>query len=328
MLQFKEYLKEYLALSTSEYVFDPNGYGNENANALKIPISGPMFRRIWPDTVRASVFHVTSPDNLNDLKKLEGQKKSISAFFRMDARVMEGGVATEGGVVAELDADILVSAKDDIMSFVDKTGRRWVELNWFENALGNIKSPVVKKVEKDLNSLIMTLVKKHLISKQITETWQDEIEKDKAYFKAARAERLKREKNPKKLVVRNVGDAFDLWSGMKRHLNDGKKLRLVIKDYFDGVEKILKKYKKDLTAIFYSYAKSKRQTDSGWDEQIVNNIKVKKVHVLKNMMDDEDWEDLANSPYPLQSNNVKEWDHAIDLEIYIGKIVKQEAGKK
>ena len=103
---------------------------------------------------------------------------------------------------------------------------------------------------------------------------------------------------------------------------------MVIKDYFDGVEKILKKHKKDLTAIFYSYAKSKRQTDSGWDEQIVNNIKVKKVHVLKNMMDDEDWEDLANSPYPLQSNNVKEWDHAIDLEIYIGKIVKQEAGKK
>ena len=36
MLQFKEYLKEYLAVSTSEYVFDPNGYGQENANALKI----------------------------------------------------------------------------------------------------------------------------------------------------------------------------------------------------------------------------------------------------------------------------------------------------
>ena len=114
---------------------------------------------------------------------------------------------------------------------------------------------------------------------------------------------------------------------MKRHLNDGKKLRLVIKDYFDGVEKILKKHKKDLTAIFYSYVKSKRQTDNEWDEQIVNNIKIKKVHVLKNMMSDKDWEDLANSPYPLQSNNVIEWDHAIDLEIYIGKIVKQEAGK-
>ena len=64
MLQFKEYLKEYLAVSTSEYVFDPNGYGNENANSLKIPISGPMFKRIWPDTVRASVFHVTTANNL------------------------------------------------------------------------------------------------------------------------------------------------------------------------------------------------------------------------------------------------------------------------
>ena len=329
MKRFKEYLKEYAMFSTSEYVFDPNGYGNENANALKIPISGPMFKRIWPDTVRATVFHTTTPDNLNDLKKLEGKKKSISAFFSMDARAMEGGVATDGGVVAELDADILISAKDDIMSQVDKTGRRWVELSWFENALGNIKSPVVKKVEKDLNSLIMTLVKKHLISKQITETWQDEIEKDKAYFKAARAERLKREKNPKKLVVRNVGDAFDLWSGMKRHLNDGKKLRLVIKDYFDGVEKILKKHKKGLTAIFYGYVKSKRQTDSGWDEQIVNNIKVKKIHHLQNLFDDDNKEELEalSTAYPKPAMSMVH-DSYTDMEIYIRGIVKKEAARK
>ncbi len=325
MLQFKEYLKEYLALSTSEYVFDPNGYGSENANALKIPISGPMFKRIWPDTVRATGFHATTPEFLNSLKKLEGKKKSISAFFSMDARVMEGGVATEGGVVAELDADILVSARDDIMSQVDKTGRRWVELSWFENALGNIKSPVVKKVEKDLNSLIMTLVKKYLVT-GISEGWlEDEQAKDKAFQAAARAKRTKKTK----FVVRNVGDAFDLWSGMKRHLNDGKKLRLVIKDYFDGVEKILKKHKKDLTAIFYSYVKSKRQTDSGWDEQIVNNIKVKKIHHLQNLFDDDNKEELEAlaTAYPKPAMSMVH-DSYTDMEIYIRKIVKQEAGKK
>ncbi len=325
MLQFKEYLKEYLALSTSEYVFDPNGYGNENANALKIPISGPMFKRIWPDTIRATVFHATQPEFLNSLKKLEGKKKSISAFFSMDARALASGIATEGGVVAELDADVLVSARDDIMSQVDKTGRRWVELSWFENALGNIKSPVVKKVEKDLNSLIMTLVKKYLVT-GISEGWlEDEQAKDKAFQAAARAKRLKKTK----FVVKNVGDAFDLWSGMKRHLNDGKKLRLVIKDYFDGVEKILKKHKKDLTAIFYSYVKSKRQTDSGWDEQIVNNIKVKKIHHLQNLFDDDNKEELEAlaTAYPKPAMSMVH-DSYTDMEIYIRKIVKQEAGKK
>ena len=336
MIKFKQYLKEYALkeyamFSTSDYVFDPNGYGNENANALKIPISGPMFKRIWPDTIRATVFHATTPELLNYLKKLEGKKKSISAFFSMSAQAIEGGIATEGGVVAELDADILISAKDDIMSQVDKTGRRWVELSWFENALGNIKSPVVKKVEKDLNSLIMTLVKKYLVNGIsegfITEIdWEAEKAKDKAFQAAARAKRMKKTK----LVIKNVGDAFDAWSEMKRHLKgDGKILRLVIKDYFDGVEKILKKHKKGLTAIFYGYVKSKRQTDSGWDEQIVNNIKVKKIHHLQNLFDDENKEELEalSTAYPKPAMS-KVHDSYTDMEIYIRGIVKKERGKK
>ena len=335
MITFKQYLKEYAMFSTSEYVFDPNGYGEENANALKIPISGPMFKRIWPDTVRATVFHTTTPDNLNELKKLEGKKKSISAFFSMDARAMAGGVATEGGVVAELDADILVSAKDDIMSQVDKTGRRWVELNWFENALGNIKSPVVGKVAKDLNKLIVTLVKKHLVN-GISEgfIWEESDlmkqarAEDAANAKRAKERLLGKHKAPK-LVIKNVGDAFDAWSEMKRHLNDGKKLRLVIKDYFDGVEKILKKHKKGLTAIFYGYVKSKRQTDSGWDEQIVNNIKVKKIHHLQNLFNDDNKEALEalSTAYPKPAMSMV-WDSYTDIEIYIRGIVKKEAARK
>ena len=338
MKRFKEYLKEYAMFSTSDYVFDPNGYGNENANALKIPISGPMFKRIWPDTIRATVFHATTPELLNYLKKLEGKKKSISAFFSMSAQAIEGGIATEGGVVAELDADILISAKDDIMSQVDKTGRRWVELSWFENALGNIKSPVVGKVEKDLNKLIVTLVKKHLVNGIsegfINESWKEDAMKQARAEDAANAKRAKerllgKHKAPK-LVIKNVGDAFDAWSEMKRHLKgDGKKLRLVIKDYFDGVEKILKKHKKGLTAIFYGYVKSKRQTDSGWDEQIVNNIKVKKIHHLQNLFDDDNKEELEalSTAYPKPAMSMVH-DSYTDMEIYIRGIVKKEAARK
>ena len=56
MKTFKGYLTEFAVQSTSDYVFDtPSG----EAGSLKIPISGPMFKRIWPDTIRATVFHVT-----------------------------------------------------------------------------------------------------------------------------------------------------------------------------------------------------------------------------------------------------------------------------
>ena len=128
MKTFKGYLTEFAQQSTSDYVFNVGG----DSSSLKIPISGPMFKRIWPDTIRSTVFHVTDHAGLGKLKKLEGGKKTISAFFSMMSRYMETGVATSGGVVVEMDADILISARDDIMSEVDKTGRRWVMMSWFE----------------------------------------------------------------------------------------------------------------------------------------------------------------------------------------------------
>ena len=161
MIRFKQYLKEFAVQSTSDYVFDTT---SGSSSSLKIPISGPMFKRIWLDTIRATVFHTTDLAGLERLKKLEGGKKSISAFFSMFARYMETGVATGGDVhvVVEMEADVLVSARDDIWSIVDKTGRRWVELSWFASAYLGGTGPKFGKVEKDLTTLIKNIVKKHL----------------------------------------------------------------------------------------------------------------------------------------------------------------------
>jgi len=90
MKSFKGYLTEFAIQSTSDYVFN----AGSDSSALKIPISGPMFKRIWPDTIRTTVFHTTDLRGLANLKKLEGGKKSISAFFSMMSRYMETGVAT------------------------------------------------------------------------------------------------------------------------------------------------------------------------------------------------------------------------------------------
>ena len=250
-----------------------------------------MFKRIWPNTIRATVFHAT--DSLEKLGKLEGGKKSISAFFSMMSRYMETGVATGGGIVVEMEADVLISARDDIMSEVDKQGRRWVMMSWFANAQLGRTGPKFGKVEKELNKLIGDLVKKHL-------------------SKGAGAK------------------PYDLWSNMKRHLKgDGKKLRLVIKDYFDGVEKVIKRNKEVMGSIFYGYAKSKRMTDNAWDEQIVNNIKVKKVHVIKPHPTKDVWGEDEIKQHITDVHNwpIKAWDASIELEIYTRAVVAKEKGK-
>ena len=302
MKTFKTYLKEFAQQSTSDYVFDtPSGH----SGSLKIPISGPMFKRIWPDTIRSTVFHVTDHAGLGKLKKLEGGKKTISAFFSMMSRYMETGVATSGGVVVEMEADVLISARDDIMSQVDTQGRRWVEMSWFANAQLGRTGPEFGKVEKDLNWLIKNLVIKHL-SPILGKT-----------------------------EVKKVGE-FAIWGDIKRYIKgDGKMLRLLIKEYFDGVERLLKKHKKVMSGIFYSYAKSKRMTDNSWDEQIVNNIKVKKVHLIQPTQLKIDTAN-PDRTHPIDSfefakekaeklfDTVKVWDVAIDLEIYTRAVVKKE----
>ena len=300
MIRFKQYLREFAVQSTSDYVFDTT---SGNSSSLKIPISGPMFKRIWPDTIRATVFHTTDLAGLERLKKLEGGKKSISAFFSMFARYMETGVATSGDVhvVVEMDADVLVSARDDIWSQVDKTGRRWVELSWFASATRT--GPKFDKVEKDLNTLITNLVKKHL--------------------------------TPilgKNAVVRE--HEYELWSNMKSHLKAGRegggnRLRLVIKDYFDGIEKVLKKNKKVMGNIIYGYTKSKRMTDNAWDEQIVNNIKVKTIHIWpdKPGVWSQTEDEIKQQITDIKKWPIKEWDTTTDLEIYTREVVKKEIGK-
>jgi len=296
MKSFKQYLREFAQQSTSDYVFNTGS----DSSALKIPISGPMFKRIWPDTIRTTVFHATDLRGLANLKKLEGGKKSISAFFSMMSRYMETGVATEGGgIVAEMDADVLISARDDIMSEVDKQGRRWVMLSWFEYQTRERSK--FGKIEKDLNTLIANLVKKHIPKVK-------EIQQTKHFGK-------------------DSGAVFEIWGNMKKHLKgDGRKIAAVIKDYFDGVEKIIKKNKEVMGDIFYGYTKSKRMTDNSWDEQIVNNIDIYKIHVIKPHPSSDVWgpDEIKQHITDVHKWPMKVWDVAIDLEIYTREVVDAE----
>ena len=297
----EEFLKEFAMQSPSDLVFDvPSG----ESGSLKIPISGPMFKRIWPDTIRSTVFHATDLKGLERLKKLEGGKNTISAFFSMMARYMEKGIATEGGLVVEMEADVLISASADIMSEVDKQGRRWVEMSWFANAQRYGVGADFRKVESDLSKLIEGLVAKHLSFEKLNTIQQT------------------------KHFAKDSGRYFDIWGNMKHHLKgDGKILRMVIKDYFDGVEKILKKHEKTMSSIFYGYARSKRQTEDSWDEQIVNNIKIKKVHVIEiHTYEDADYV-VHDNIKSVGDWPIEEWDSSIELEVYTREVVAAERKK-
>ena len=293
MIRFKEYLNEMRrGSSLSDLLFIPS---IKDYNKLMIPISSSMYKRIWPETLRATVFHTTDADGVYRMPKLEGKKKQISAFFSMQSRYMEIGVATQGGVhsVLEMDADVLLSASGDIMSHMDRVGRRYTSISDLQETS---RFTDFKKVEKDLETMFTKLVNKYL-------------ERDK---------------------FQSTLDDFGLWHMAKRKV-DSKTMSLIIKDYMDGMENVIKKNIKTFSSAMLSYAK-KRETETSWDEQVVNNFKVKTAHFFKLKL-----KDGENSLTPeqdelmqfskSQGGKVKVWDTPTDLETYTKEVAKKELGK-
>ena len=283
MKRFKHYLKEVAwTESLSTMIFDLPRAGLAD---LKIPLSPAIFKRVWPESIRSRVFHVTDFTGVGKLKKLQGKKKSISAFYNITPSEISYGIKTEGGYVVEMDADVLAAAPDDISSQPDKTGRRWLTWSTILKELGG--GSKIKKMEKDLSELLMDLIMKYA-------------------------------DDPK--YMPNINKS---WIALgKEYKSDGKGKSLIIKDYIDGMEKIMKKYSKPLRSIFTDYAKDRKQKpdpDSGdfalWDEVVVNNFKIVKIHVGPEFAPDfEDDDDIDGFPF-------QGWDDEGDLADYITRTV-------
>jgi hypothetical protein len=300
LLRFKQYIAEIgvnpfkiagkpaWTESLSTMLFDLPRAGFKD---LKIPLSPAIMRRIWPKPVRTTVFHLTDYAGLEKLKKMQGGKRSISAFFNIEPIVIETGIKSEGGYVIEMEADILIASQDDISSQPDKTGRRWVTLSSLMNkptdpdpGLGG--GSKLKGMEKDISEMLVNIIVDH---SDIT-------------------------------PVPNINKA---WGYLGKSVG-GKEKSLIIKDYIDGMEKIMKKHSKVLGSLLTDYTKIRIQEpdpDSGdrpmWDELVVNNFKIKKVHIGQEFGEDfQDDDDIEGFPFELYTDNG-------DLADYIDRTIQR-----
>ena len=295
MITFKQFIKEAphykpaWTESLSTMLFDLPREGLKDA---KIPLSPAIFKRVWPKSIRSKAFHLTDLIGVQRLKKMQGKKKSVSAFYNMTDYMIQSGIRTEGGYVVELEGDVLAAAPDDISSQPDKTGRRWLTFSTLMNkstasdpGLGGGKK--LKKIENDIQSLLERILTK----------------------------------NGEDVLMLGQTEILMMWSHLGKKTG-GKALSLIIKDYIDGMEKIMKKYSKPLKSVFTDYTKKRTldpDEDSGekamWDELVVNNIKIKMIHVSPEFSPDfEDEEDIDGFPF-------KMYDDTGDMVDYINRTV-------
>ena len=274
MKRFKEYLNEARrdgkpawteSLSTMLFSLPRAGLVD-----VKIPLSPSIFKRIWPEPVRSRVFHLTDFTGLGKLKRMQGGKRSISAFYNINSQSIADGIMTAGGYVVEMDADVLAASPDDIGSQPDKTGRRWLILDILNTRMGGASK--LRGMETDIVKMMTDILAKNDLG---------------PYKKTLTATEL------------NAG-----WEYLGKWTS-GKVKSVIIKDYLDGIEKIMTKYSRQLKSIFTDYAFDKElvpDPDSGdfslWDEIVVNNFKVVKVHVSAQFSPDfADDDPLTNSDF-------------------------------
>jgi len=276
--------------SLSTMLFDLQDGGLKN---IMIPLSPAIMRRIWPKPVRTTVFHLTDEGSILTLKGMQGGKKSISAFFNMNPTVISSGIKSEGGFIVEMDADILIASQDDLSSQPDKTGRRWVT---FQSLTNSPTDPMpglgggtkLRGMKKDIEKMLWGIIKTH------AEYPESDWSIDKAWMEL-RTERVK----------------------------DGKIMSLIIRDYLDGMEKVMKKNSRVLGSLLTAYTKKRIQDedpDSGdkpyWDELVVNNFQIKKVHVSPwNVSDWLEDDDILGFPFEL-------YDDEGDMTDYIDRKIQ------
>jgi hypothetical protein len=262
--------------SLSTMLFD---LPREGIKDIHIPLSPSIMSRIWPKSVRSKAFHLTDYDGLGKLKGLQKGKKSISAFYNMDDYMIASGIKTEGGYVVELEGDVLAASPDDISSQPDKSGRRWITFSSLMNpstasdpGLGG--GSKLKGIDKDIESLLIDIL----------------VKNDMGPYK-------------KGLTTTEINRAW-IYLG---NSTGGKEKSLIIKDYIDGMEKIMKKHSKSLRSVLTDYTKKRTlesDPDSGdvamWDELVVNNFTIQKIHVGPEFGPDfEDDDDIDGFPFEL-----------------------------
>jgi hypothetical protein len=235
--------------------------------------------------------------------KLQNKKKSISAFMSAVPTILKKGIATNGGIVLELDGDVLVSAPSDIMSRPDKTGRRWIESVDISAVSGKLSTKVSEDGAKVLQKLIVKYGGKKVSSKDAITAWSN--------------------MDPRKL--RNNLTDIKYIGRSKKNPKNLKLLSGMVSDYIDGMEGVIKKHADEFKRAFIEYHTNKKSDKRySWDELIVNQIDIKKAHII-HYDDDDEWPEGSfrksadKTKKYLDRNNIPyiEWKTSEELSKYI-----------
>jgi hypothetical protein len=301
MKTFYQYIEEVYgqeSLSTEIFNLDrPDGI-----EYFPIPLGYANFKRVAPDPIKVRAFHVTGIHNIKRMIKGQNKKRGLAGFLSMKDSWLMKGVVSGGGYVFELEADLLGSFGNDVGSGVDKTGRRWIILEDLLSA-GTYNADGEDLSMNDLGSLPKDIEK--FANKMISE------------YGSASGNLGEDWKELPDIIQDNYGIGKEA----------GKVLSHIIRGYIDTCNK---SYEKNADKIKTALTRNleKKFVRTSYDEIIVNNYKIKKMHVnheyFPYMLFDSDAEKEKNEIWD-------KWEKILDVEWHdtatrLGKYIKKNSG--
>ena len=301
--------------SLSKIIFSPAGYGTDAsatstirggpgsvANSMWLPLSGSIFKRVYPKQVRTTTFHVTNFRYFDQLYAIQNSKRSISTFSNMDRKSIYQGIQSGSGLVVEVEGNVLAAAREDVMSIPELSGRRMMAFNFFRGPWGDKD---VTKMQRGLEKLLKTLVNKYYTAfgddygNMVPSPRDDDFKK-----------------------WRHIRAAYDQ-AKSKRDRTAGRTMQKIVKEYMDGVEKVFMQNAKQVQDTLTRYIERKK-TDEQWDEIVVDDFNIKKVYIIEDS--DElmpgDAEEFINQISLTKLPVARVYSH--DIEEYARKVAQGE----
>ena len=283
--------------SLSKIIFSPAGYGTDAsatstirggpgsvANSMWLPISGSIFKRVFPKQVRTTTFHVTNFRYFDQLYAIQNSRRSISTFANMDRRSIHQGIQAGSGLVIEVEGNVLAAAREDVMSIPELSGRRMMAFNFFRGPWGDKD---VTKMQRGLEKLLKTLVNKYYTAfgddygNMVPSPRDDDFTKWR-HIRAA-YDQMRIPKKPR-LRVRQAKSKDEFLKAKEESQVDrrkaGKIMQKIVKEYMDGVEKVFMQNAKQVQDTLTRYIERKK-TDEQWDEIVVDDFNIKKVYIIE-----------------------------------------------
>ena len=210
---------------------------------------------------RVSVFHVGSAYASKDIAnvgRIVGKKSALSTFSSVDKgeKLAKGkGIQTQGGVIYQLEGSLLVASTRDMQTHPDKTGRRWVSPTYLAGKGAG------SKMFNELKKFVETNKRTRRDFDFTMGEFDTEISNQNDDLDYSDPKRIGFEE--RRAIVKKEGNRI--------------KREWIVK-YINFCMKMMKKYAPQIKRHILS--QKDKPAEHGWNEIIVNQIKVKDVFVL------------------------------------------------